>query len=185
MELLYDLPIPLGEPHQAASIRASKIHPEVRYPMGTNPKTNQPHIGKTLAGEEHIVRKGDHVYVYATMVRSHINPEHITVNKGDKITMYITNVERAEDETHGFTIDHHDIHVSVEPGETAQIDFVADIEGVFPYYCTEFCSALHLEMMGYFLVKDPKKEYDWSQKSKIKKSFSGGTARRVSKNYGE
>ncbi|WP_373027858.1 Sec-dependent nitrous-oxide reductase [Sulfurospirillum sp. hDNRA2] len=168
MELLYDLPIPLGEPHQAASIRASKIHPEVRYPMGTNPKTNQPHIGKTLAGEEHIVRKGDHVYVYATMVRSHINPEHITVNKGDKITMYITNVERAEDETHGFTIDHHDIHVSVEPGETAQIDFIADIEGVFPYYCTEFCSALHLEMMGYFLVKDPKKEYDWSQKSKIK-----------------
>ncbi len=168
MELLYDLPIPLGEPHQAASIRASKIHPEVRYPMGTNPKTGQPHIGKTLAGEERIVRKGDHVYIYATMVRSHINPEHITVNKGDKVTMYITNVERAEDETHGFTIDHHDIHVSVEPGETAQIDFVADIEGVFPYYCTEFCSALHLEMMGYFLVKDPKKDYDWSQKSKIK-----------------
>ncbi len=168
MELLYDLPVPLGEPHQAASIRASKIHPEVRFNMGTNPKTGKPHVGKTLAGEERVERKGDHVYIYATMVRSHINPERITVNKGDKVTMYITNVERAEDETHGFTIDHHDIHASVEPGETAQIDFVSDIEGVFPYYCTEFCSALHIEMMGYLLVKDPNKDYEWIQKSKIK-----------------
>ena len=25
--------------------------------------------------------------------------------------------------------------------------------GAFPMYCTEFCSALHLEMMGYFMVK--------------------------------
>ena len=25
--------------------------------------------------------------------------------------------------------------------------------GTFPFYCTEFCSALHLEMMGYFLVE--------------------------------
>lgn len=168
MQLLYDLPIPLGEPHQAASIRASKIHPEVRFNMGTNPKTGKPHIGKTLAGEERIERKGDHVYVYATMVRSHINPEHITVNKGDKVTVYLTNLERAEDETHGFTIDNYDIHVSLEPGETNQFDFVADIEGVFPYYCTEFCSALHLEMMGYLLVKDPKKDYSWIQQSKIK-----------------
>ncbi len=168
MQLLYDLPIGLGEPHQAASIRASKIHPAVRYNMGTNSKTLKPHIGKTLAGEERIERKGNHVYVYATMVRSHINPEHITVNKGDKVTLYLTNLERAQDETHGFTIDQHGMHTSVEPGETTQLDFTADLEGVFPYYCTEFCSALHIEMMGYLLVKDPNKKYDWIQKAKIK-----------------
>jgi len=179
MELLYDMPVPLGEPHQAASIRASKIHPKVRYNMGSDSKTGKPHVGKTLAGEERIERKGNHVYVYSTMVRSHINPEHITVNKGDKVTMYITNVERAQDETHGFTIDHHDIHVSAEPGRTVQVDFVADIEGVFPYYCTEFCSALHIEMMGYLLVKDPNKNYDWIQKTKIK----GLSAQELEKEY--
>jgi len=168
MKLLLDMPIPLGEPHQGASIRASKIHPEVRFIMGTNSRTGKIHVGKTLAGEERIERKGNKVYIYATMVRSHINPERITVNKGDNVTMYLTNVERAQDETHGFTIDHQNIHTSLEPGETTQIDFVADIEGVFPYYCTEFCSALHIEMMGYLLVKDPNKNYEWIQKLKMK-----------------
>ncbi|OIP57268.1 MAG: cytochrome C [Helicobacteraceae bacterium CG2_30_36_10] len=168
MDLLYDMPIPLGEPHQAVAIRASKLHPAVRYEMGTNSKTGKQHIGKTLAGQEKIVRKGNKVFIYATMVRSHINPERITVNKGDEVTMYLTNLERAQDETHGFTVDHYDVHTSLEPGETSSIKFTADIEGVFPYYCTEFCSALHLEMMGYLMVKDPNKKYVSAQKLKMK-----------------
>jgi len=168
MDLLYDMPIPLGEPHQAVAIRAEKLHPHVRYPMGTNSKTGKIHKGKTLAGQEKIVREGKNVTVYATMVRSHINPERITVNKGDEVTMYLTNLERAQDETHGFTVDHYDVHASLEPGETASIKFTADIEGVFPYYCTEFCSALHLEMMGYLMVKDPNKKYVSAQRLKMK-----------------
>jgi nitrous-oxide reductase len=167
MDLLYDMPLPLGEPHQAVAIRATKLHPHVRYKMGTNTKTGKMHKGKTLAGQEKIVREGNNVTVYATMVRSHINPERITVNKGDVVTMHITNLERAEDETHGFTVDHFDVHMSLEPGETSTIKFVADIEGVFPYYCTEFCSALHLEMMGYLMVKDPNKKYESAQKLKM------------------
>ncbi len=168
MDLLYDMPIPLGEPHQAVAIRAEKLHPHVRYKMGTNARTGKQHIGKTLAGQERIERNGNQVKVYATMVRSHINPERITVNKGDVVTMYLTNLERAQDETHGFTVDHYDVHASLEPGETASIKFKADIEGVFPYYCTEFCSALHLEMMGYLMVKDPNKKYVSAQKLKMK-----------------
>jgi len=168
MDLLYDMPVPLGEPHQAVAIRASKLHPEVRYKMGTNTKTGKQHKGKTLAGQERVERKGNVVTVYGTMVRSHINPERVTVNKGDTVIMHLTNLERAEDETHGFTVDHHDVHMSLEPGETSTIKFKADIEGVFPYYCTEFCSALHLEMMGYLLVKDPNKKYVSAQKLKMK-----------------
>ena len=169
MQLLYDMPLPLGEPHQAVAIRASKLHPIVRYKMGTDTKTGKSHPGKTLAGEERVERNGNNVTVYATMVRSHINPERFTVNKGDKVTIHLTNLERAEDETHGFTVDHHDIHASLEPGETSTVHFTADIEGVFPYYCTEFCSALHLEMMGYMMVKDPNKKYTSAKKLKMAK----------------
>ena len=168
MDLLVDMPLPLGEPHQAVAIRAEKLHPHVRYKMGTNSKTGKQHKGKTLAGQEKIVREGKNVTVYATLVRSHINPERITVNKGDNVTMYLTNLERAQDETHGFTVDHYNIHGSLEPGETIELNFTADIEGVFPYYCTEFCSALHLEMMGYMMVKDPNKKYVSAQKLKMK-----------------
>jgi len=168
MDLLYDMPIPLGEPHQAVAIRMSKLHPEVRYKMGTNSRTGKVSKGKTLAGQEHIVRKGHNVTVYATLVRSHINPERVTVNKGDTVTFYLTNLERAEDETHGFTVDNYNVHASLEPGKTASVKFKADLEGVFPYYCTEFCSALHLEMMGYLMVKDPNKKYVSAQKLKMK-----------------
>jgi len=167
MDLLYDMPIPLGEPHQAVAIRAEKLHPHVRYPMGTNVRTGEIHEGKTLAGQERIERKGNKVTVYATVVRSHINPERITVNKGDEVTMYLTNLERAQDETHAFTVSQHDVHVSLEPGKTGSVKFTADLEGVFPYYCTEFCSALHLEMMGYLMVKDPNKKYTSAQKLKM------------------
>ncbi len=168
MDLLYDMPVPLGEPHQAVAIRMSKLHPEVRYKMGTNSRTGKISKGKTLAGQERVVRKGHNVTVYATLVRSHINPERVTVNKGDIVTFYLTNLERAEDETHGFTVDNYDVHASLEPGKTASVKFKADLEGVFPYYCTEFCSALHLEMMGYLMVKDPNKKYVSAQKLKMK-----------------
>lgn len=168
MDLLVDMPLPLGEPHQAVAIRAEKLHGHVRYPMGTNSRKDEIHVGKTLAGQERIERKGNKVKVYATVVRSHINPERITVNKGDEVTMYLTNLERAQDEAHGFTIDQYNVHASLEPGKTASIKFIADMEGVFPYYCTEFCSALHLEMMGYLMVKDPNKKYESAQKMKMR-----------------
>ncbi|MDH3213462.1 MAG: hypothetical protein OEM05_13345, partial [Myxococcales bacterium] len=67
--------------------------------------------------------------------------------------IHLTNLERAEDQTHGFTISKYNVNGSFEPGKTATIAFTAHTAGVFPYYCTEFCSALHLEMEGYLLVK--------------------------------
>ena len=168
MELLYDMPIPLGEPHDVVSIAASKLKPATTYTMGTNSRTGKESPFVTLAGQERVERNGKNVTVYATMIRSHINPEHIEVNKGDNVTIHLTNLERAQDETHGFTVDLYNIHASLEPGKTATVNFVADKEGVFPYYCTEFCSALHLEMMGYLLVKDPNKKYESAKVSKLK-----------------
>jgi len=153
MQMLYDLPIPLGEPHYAVMIDAKLLKPTVRYKLGWNPYTDSRSPYRTLPGREHIVRKGNKVEVFATAIRSHINPERIVVKKGDIVTIHITNLERAEDETHGFGIYGYNVQFSLEPGKTSSATFVADKAGVFPYYCTEFCSALHLEMFGYLLVK--------------------------------
>ena len=146
MQLLYDMPLPLGEPHYAQMIKADKLHPINRYKKKSFKNYTRP-------GKERVVRKGKNVTIYSTAIRSHYSPEVIEVKKGDHITWHITNVERAQDQVHGFAIDNYNVHGSLEPGETSTFEFVADVEGVFPFYCTEFCSALHLEMTGYFLVK--------------------------------
>jgi len=153
MQLLYDMPLPLGEPHYAVAIEASKLKPGVRYKVGTNSRTDKTHPLAVKAGEEKIVRNGNQVTVYGTAIRSHFTPEIIEVEVGDEVTIAITNLERAQDETHGFTVSTYNVHMSLEPGKTASVKFKADKEGVYPYYCTEFCSALHLEMQGFLLVK--------------------------------
>jgi nitrous-oxide reductase len=75
------------------------------------------------------------------------------VKEGDTVHIHLTNVEQAKDATHGFAIGSHNVNVSIEPGEHSDIVFEAERSGVFPMYCTEFCSALHLEMAGYLLVE--------------------------------
>ncbi len=153
MQLLYDMPFPLGEPHYAVAIAANKLKPYIRYKVGTDSRTDKPHPGAVRAGEEKTERKGNRVEVFGTAIRSHFTPETIEAEVGDEVVINITNLERAEDETHGFTVSTYNVHASIEPGKTVTVKFKADKEGVYPFYCTEFCSALHLEMQGYLLVK--------------------------------
>ena len=151
--LLYDMPLPLGEPHYAQMIKADKIHALEVYPPGQNTVTKQKDTFAVEGGKERVERTGDGVHVYMTAIRSHFTPDIIRVKEGEQVHLHITNLEQAYDATHGFTIGSHNIQLSLEPGENANVDFVADQPGVYPMYCTEFCSALHLEMAGYFLVE--------------------------------
>lgn len=153
MQLLYDMPLPLGEPHYAVAIKADKLKPHVRYKSGWDSRADKRSPFKTRAGREKVVREDGVVHVYGTLIRSHINPEIIEVEEGEKVSIHLTNLERAEDEVHGFAMYGQNVQLSVEPGKTASTTFVAGKPGVYPYYCTEFCSALHLEMQGYMLVK--------------------------------
>jgi nitrous-oxide reductase len=153
MQLLADMPLPLGEPHYAVSIATSKLKPNVRYPFGTDSRTEEKSPFAVRPGQEHTDRKPGKVEVFGTVIRSHITPEIIEANEGDEVTVHLTNLERAEDETHGFAISKHNVNLSLEPGKTASATIKANKAGVYPYYCTEFCSALHLEMEGYLLVK--------------------------------
>ncbi|MBL8588584.1 MAG: Sec-dependent nitrous-oxide reductase [Methylobacteriaceae bacterium] len=153
MELLYDMPLPLGEPHYATSIAADKLKPLVRYGYGTDSRTGKRHANSVRPGSEKIVREPGKVTVFGTAIRSHFTPEIVEVNEGDEVTFHITNAERAQDETHGFTVSTYTGNLSLEPGKTASVKFKADRAGAFSFYCTEFCSALHLEMQGYLMVK--------------------------------
>ncbi len=153
MRLLADMPLPNAEPHYSQMIKADKIKPIKVYKPGTNPFLGTVDPARAEGGKEKIVRNGNKVEVYMTAIRSHFTPDQIEVNEGDEVTIHLTSMESAEDQTHGFTIDMYNINVSLEPGKHENITFKADMPGSFPMYCTEFCSALHLEMMGYFLVK--------------------------------
>jgi nitrous-oxide reductase len=154
MQLLYDMPIGIGEPHYAQMIKADKLKPWEVYPeIGWNPQTQSVDPNAVQPGQEKVVRDGNKVEVFMTTVRSHFTPEHVEVEQGDHVIWHITNIERAYDATHGFSIPGYNINLSLEAGEAETFEFDADQSGVFSYYCTEFCSALHLEMTGYFMVK--------------------------------
>ncbi|HXG01102.1 MAG TPA: cupredoxin domain-containing protein, partial [Bacteroidota bacterium] len=148
MNLLYDA-FTEPEPHYAQMIKADKLKPIEVYPKEENKHPKAIWDVK----DTKVVRSGKNVEVYMVAVRSTLEPTSFEVNKGDKVTIYLTNIEQTTDELHGFGLNEYNINVVVDPGETKTIEFVADKPGVFPYYCTNFCSALHQEMQGYMLVK--------------------------------
>ena len=154
MPVLYDAAMGVGEPHYAQIIKADKLKPWTVYPdIGWNPATQSKDPSAPAAGSEKIVRSGGKVEIYQTLIRSHYNPEHVEVRKGDHVIWHLTNLERTQDATHGFAIPGYNVNLSLEPGETETVEFTADRAGTYPFYCSEFCSALHLEMTGFFLVK--------------------------------
>jgi nitrous-oxide reductase len=154
MSVIYDMPMGIAEPHYAQMIKMDKLDPWQVYPeVGWDPMTNQKSEFATMIGEERVVRNGNEVEVFMTAVRSHLTPEHVALKKGDHVTWHITNVETAPDATHGFQLGGYNISLSIEPSETTSFEFDAVNDGTFTYYCTEFCSALHLEMMGYMFVE--------------------------------
>jgi len=148
MRLLYDA-FTEPEPHYAQIIRASKLKPIEVYPKEENRNPN----AIWSADQASIQRSGNSVTVKMVAVRSYFAPHAIEVNQGDRVTIYLTNIEQTTDVLHGFGLAEYNINVVVDPGETKTIQFVASKPGVFPFYCTNFCSALHQEMQGYLLVR--------------------------------
>lgn len=154
MPVTYDLPIGVGEPHYAQMIKADKLKSWTVFPeVGWNAETQSLDPNAPKKGTEGLKREGNKVIVNMTAIRSHFTPEHVEVNEGDTVVWRITNMETTVDATHGFCIGGYNINLSLEPSRYVEATFKADHAGTYPFYCTEFCSALHLEMMGYFHVK--------------------------------
>ena len=151
MKLLLDFPT-IGEPHYAEAIPAELImkNSQKIYKIEDN---QNPYAAK---GDNfaRVERKGNEIHVYATSIRSHFTPDNIEgVKMGDVVFFHITNLEQDWDVPHGFAIKGaNNGELLIMPGETQTLKWVPEKPGVFPFYCTDFCSALHQEMQGYIRV---------------------------------
>ena len=148
MKLIYDA-FTEPEPHYAQMIKADKLHPIEVYPK----EENKNPLAVWDVKDAGVTRKGNEVLAKVVLVRSTITPQVIEVQKGDTVKVALTNIEQTTDELHGWGLLDYNINIVCDPGETKVVTFKADKPGVFPYYCTNFCSALHQEMQGYLIVK--------------------------------
>ncbi len=151
MKLLLDFPT-VGEPHYAQGIAASKVKSKSKkiYPIEENE-----HPYKALGEKEtRVERNGNVVHIYMTSIRSHFAPDNIEgIKVGDKVYVHLTNLEQDFDTPHGLAIQGaRNAELLVMPGQTETLLWEPQRPGVFPFYCTDFCSALHQEMQGYIRV---------------------------------
>jgi nitrous-oxide reductase len=151
MQMILDFPT-VGEPHYAQAIPAEKVSKNsVKfYKIEDN---NNPYATK---GEKNakVVREGNKVHVYLTAIRSHFVPDNIEgVKVGDEVYFHVTNQEQDWDIPHGFAVKGAaNAEILIMPGETCTLKWTPNQAGVYPMYCTDFCSALHQEMQGYVRV---------------------------------
>jgi len=153
MRVLSDTPS-IGEPHNSMMMPVELLQAWTAYPeVGFDPLTMKTSEHATQQGQEKIVRQGNTVTVNGTLLRSHYTPDVIRVKQGDRVVFNWTNVETARDATHGFGLHGYNVNLSIDPGATERAEIVANRPGAYPFYCTEFCSALHMEFTGWLLVE--------------------------------
>ena len=137
------------EPHFAQLVRADVLRPIEVYPKAENKDPN----AIWQASDAKVSRKGSVVEVKLYAIRSYFAPNAIEVKQGDSVIIHITNGEQERDMLHGFGLALYNINLVMDPGEVKTVAFRATKPGVYPFYCTNFCSAMHQEMQGYLLVK--------------------------------
>ena len=160
MQLLLDFPTE-GEPHYAQGIAAEKVMERQKrfYKLEDN---THPYRA-TSEAQTKIERDGNEVHVYMTTIRSHFAPDNIEgIKVGDKVYFHVTNLEQDWDVPHGFAIKGANTsELLIMPGETLTLTWEPKEVGVFPFYCTDFCSALHQEMQGYVRVSPENSDIDF------------------------
>ena len=147
MKLLYDA-FTEPEPHYAQIVKADKLHPIEVYPK----EENKHPLAIWDVKDAGVTRNGNKVIVKMVAVRSTLTPTDFELRDGDEVTIAVTNIEQTTDELHGLGILDYNINLVIDPGETKTVTFKVR-KGVYPYYCTNFCSALHQEMQGYLIVR--------------------------------
>jgi nitrous-oxide reductase len=151
MQLILDFPT-IGEPHYAQAAPAELIMPN-QVKIFKIEDNAHPYVAKGEK-EAKVVRQGNEVHVSMTSIRSHFAPDNIEgIKVGDEVYFHVTNLEQDWDIPHGFAIKgSRNAELLIMPGETSTLKWIPERAGMFPMYCTDFCSALHQEMQGYIRV---------------------------------
>lgn len=151
IQLILDYPT-IGEPHYAQAAPADIV--SGRSLKFFDIKTNEHPDAVKAEADARVVRDGNKVHVYMTTIRSHLTPDNIEgIRMGDEVYFHITNLEQDWDVPHGFAVKGaNNAELLIMPGETTTLKWIPDRTGIFPMYCTDFCSALHQEMSGYIRV---------------------------------
>jgi len=152
MQLILDYPT-IGEPHYAQSAPADIIRNNGQLKLYKLSDNKHPYVTQGEANAK-VTREGNKVHVYMTSIRSHFAPDNIEgIKVGDEVYFHVTNLEQDWDVPHGFAIKGADnAELLIMPGETTTLKWLPKKPGMFPMYCTDFCSALHQEMQGYIRV---------------------------------
>ncbi|MEO0207597.1 MAG: Sec-dependent nitrous-oxide reductase [candidate division WOR-3 bacterium] len=168
MRMLLDFPT-VGEPHYAQAIPAELVKDKSLKVYNLN-ENEHPYAVKSEA-ETKVVRQGNVVHVYMIAIRSHFTPDNIEgIKVGDTVYFHVTNLEQDWDIPHGFAVmGAESPNILVMPGETRTLRWVPKEPGVYPFYCTDFCSALHQEMQGYVKVSpaNAKVELKWGTNKQL------------------
>lgn len=151
MEMLLDFPTQ-GEPHYAQALPATLIK-DKQVKFFSLAESKHPWVVRAES-EAGVERRGKTVHVKMVAIRSHFAPDVIEgIEVGDTVLWHVTNVEQDWDILHGFAVlGMNNAEIILQPGETRTLKWVPQQAGVFPFYCTDFCSALHQEMQGYVRV---------------------------------
>ena len=136
------------EPHFAQIVAVKDLKPVEVYPKS---ESTDPHAVWD-AEQTGVTREGNTVTAKVIAVRSRFIPDRIEAKVGDELVVHVTNIEQTGDMIHGLGVNDHNLNVVIDPGETKTFKIKLTKPGVFPFYCTNFCSALHQEMQGYLVV---------------------------------
>lgn len=152
MQMILDFPT-IGEPHYAQAAPADLIRNNGQLKIYKIDENKHPYVTKN-ENDARVVRDGKKVHVYMTSIRSHFAPDNIEgIKLGDEVYFHVTNLEQDWDVPHGFAVKGaNNAELLIMPGETCTLKWIPDRTGIFPIYCTDFCSALHQEMQGYVRV---------------------------------